>query len=66
MDKFYCCFVDGTCGFAKKHFSYMEARKEATRLARKERMPVFILEAIELGQLAEQPVIFEELKQKEV
>jgi len=46
MGQFYCCFVEGTGGFAKQHFSKQEAFEEAERLVRKEKRKVYILEAI--------------------
>ena len=40
---FYCCFVEGTGGFAKKHDTFESARIEAERLCKKEGKRVYIL-----------------------
>lgn len=47
MDKFYCCYVEGTGGnFSHKHLLWTAAMGEAERLARKEGKKVYILEAV--------------------
>jgi len=33
MERFYCCFVEGTGGFTVRHLTMGDARAEAMRLA---------------------------------
>ena len=65
MKKFWCCYVEGTGGFNRKHEDYGAAEVEATRLARKEKKTVYILEAIRYGYVEETPVSFHDIYQGE-
>ena len=62
MDRFWCCYVEGTGGFQKKHENYGEAEVEASRLIRKERKVVYILEAIKYGYV-ETPIVFSDTRE---
>ena len=63
MTKFWCCYVEGTGGFCKKHVNYGEAQVEAERLARKEGKVVYILEAIRYGYVQTPRVFFQDLRE---
>lgn len=63
MDKFYCCFVEGTGGFSHKHLTLEEAKKEAIRLAEKTSRIVFVLEAISYCQIEYPPVVFHQIEE---
>jgi hypothetical protein len=58
-DTFYCLYVDGTGGFAHKHYTQAEAMKEAERLAKQGRnrgQKVHVLKAIASCEVPETPV----------
>ena len=55
-DSFYCCYVEGTGGFAYKHSTEDKAVKEAERLARKENRKVYVLKAIKSCEIPDSPV----------
>jgi hypothetical protein len=56
-DTFFCCYVDGTGGFAHKHYTEAESMKEAERLAKKERgRKVHVLKCIASCEVPETPV----------
>ena len=55
-DSFYCCYVEGTGGFAYKHSTEDKAVKEAERLARKENRKVYVLKAIKSCEVPDSPV----------
>ena len=50
-EKFWMVFVEGANTPATKHYSMPEARQEAERLAAKFLEPVYILEAIWVGNM---------------
>ncbi len=56
---FYCCYVDGTGGFAHKHYTEAEAMKEAERLAKQGQnhgRKVHVLKCIASCEVPETPV----------
>ena len=61
MDKFWCCFVEGTGGFSYKHLIEGDARIEAERLAKmpqNHRKKVYILKPIGFCRTAEPQAFF--------
>ena len=58
MQKFWCCYVEGTGGFSFKHMTLNEALEEAERLTRQSKNAgkvVYLLEAVEYCRIV-QPV----------
>ena len=55
-NKFCMLFVDGKSEPSKKHFSKEDAEQEAERLTRKEKCPVFLLEAVSVCEMQEAPL----------
>ena len=62
MDKFYCCFVDGTGSTVHKHLTLEEAHKEAERLADKTGQKVILLMAIQCCSAGERPIYWEDIE----
>ena len=59
-DSFYCCYVEGTGAFYKKH-TESEARKECERLTNKEHRKVYLMKAIEVCEVPVKPVEWNKL-----
>ena len=62
MEKFYCCFVEGTGSTVHQHKTLEEAHKEAERLADKTGQKVVTLMAIQCCWAVERPIHWEEIE----
>lgn len=60
---FYMVFVPGGHGSApsKQHATFEEAKAEAERLAKKQRVVACVLKVVGVAEPAEPPVVFREL-----
>ena len=61
MDRFWCCYVERTGGFDKRHATIDDAEEEAARLAQlptSKGKKVYVLEVVSYCQVEYPPVIF--------
>jgi len=64
MEKFFCCFVEASGGFHKRHKTFQDASIEAERLAKQSQnlgRNVYILEATSYCRTVEVPIEWQKI-----